>query len=159
MAKACGPGTPMLVSRTTGTKSPAPRGERAISRKPLRRECRCFGVPAAFSFCMRAAGATGASGAPCALCFRGSWHKQSSGISCRENAKTCPCPSCRRRCLKFESKEAENCRVGKGAKRRAHHDLSTPGGSQRRACLRFAHPTKPRSVRFSGFPHISDPSH
>src|SRR5581483_90586 len=54
-----------------GLKSPAPRGERAISRKPLRRECRCFGVPAAFSFCMRAAGATGASGAPCTLFFGG----------------------------------------------------------------------------------------
>jgi hypothetical protein len=36
--------------QATVAKKPGHRGELVISRKPLRRECRCFGVPAAFSF-------------------------------------------------------------------------------------------------------------
>jgi len=50
-AKPCGPGPPMLGSsprvrsRVTGANKPVPRGERGVSRKPLRREGRCFGVP------------------------------------------------------------------------------------------------------------------
>src|SRR6202012_2732304 len=52
-AKPCGPGPPMLgsscakqmVRPTTGANKPVPRGEHGVSRKPLRREGRCFGVP------------------------------------------------------------------------------------------------------------------
>jgi hypothetical protein len=82
-AKSRGPGLPTLgSSRRTGdvgvrptrreppateANKPGTPGRARISRKPLRRECRCFGVPAAFFLCMRAAGATGASGAYCAL--------------------------------------------------------------------------------------------
>ena len=73
-AKACGPVPPTLGSSLPcdhaggrrRLKSPVLRGERAIGRKPSRRERRCFGVPVAFlSAC--AAGAIRASGAPCAL--------------------------------------------------------------------------------------------
>jgi hypothetical protein len=49
-AKSCGPGTPTLVSSVactkcdvTGARKPGPRGEREVSRKPLRREGRMFG--------------------------------------------------------------------------------------------------------------------
>src|SRR5580704_11311988 len=49
-AKSCGPDTPTLVSSVactkcdvTGARKPGPRGEREVSRKPLRREGRMFG--------------------------------------------------------------------------------------------------------------------
>jgi hypothetical protein len=84
-AKPCGPGPPMLGSScakhvfrpTTGAKKPAPRGERGVSRKPLRREGRCFGVPVmilcAFFFLplhTRLRVRADAPGLPCALCLR-----------------------------------------------------------------------------------------
>jgi len=51
-AKARGPGLPTPRSspakhfaRWRGLSKPGPRGDRAIRRKPSRRECRLFGVP------------------------------------------------------------------------------------------------------------------
>jgi hypothetical protein len=66
----CRPSAGRALRATEANKPGTPRRPR-ISRKPLRRECRCFGVPVAFLFCMRAAGATVTPGAPCALSFRG----------------------------------------------------------------------------------------
>jgi hypothetical protein len=70
----------------TGANKPGTPRRARISRKPLRRECRCLGVPAAFFFCMRAAGATGASGAPAPSRFRGRAMMHHPGRSCRGNA-------------------------------------------------------------------------
>jgi hypothetical protein len=41
----CWDQTSRAMREATVAGSPAHRGERAISRKPLRRECRCFGCP------------------------------------------------------------------------------------------------------------------
>jgi hypothetical protein len=64
-AKSRGPDLPTLRSSrrkmkpsATEAKEPGTPGRARISRKPLRREGRCFGVPVAFLFEVRAAGAT-----------------------------------------------------------------------------------------------------
>ena len=61
------------IRQATVAKKPGRRGERAISRKPLRRECRhvrrtCDDLRACFlPFCTQGSGCVPASGAPCAL--------------------------------------------------------------------------------------------
>jgi len=50
-----------MISRTTGARKPGPRGDRDISRKPLRRECRLiwlnlWRLPPAFFYCRWAVG-------------------------------------------------------------------------------------------------------
>jgi hypothetical protein len=79
-AKACGPDLPTLGSspagrfrRATEAIKPGLRGERAISGKPSRRECRnvrrtCRDLRACIpSFCTQGCGCVSASGIPCAL--------------------------------------------------------------------------------------------
>ena len=80
--------------------SPVLRGERAISRKPLRRECRVISAylcwPACVFFVLHARQwVRRAPGIPCALYFLEGDVSQNPGRSCRGNAKSCHPPSLR----------------------------------------------------------------
>jgi len=79
---------------TVATK-PGHRGERAISRKPSRRECRnvrrtCHDLRAcSLPFCTQGCGCVSASGISCALWFSRDTTMHHSGKTCRGNAKLC----------------------------------------------------------------------
>jgi hypothetical protein len=103
-AKTCGPGTPTLVSslqmvirRRRWPKSPVHRGERGISRKPSRRECRCLGLPVVYAHVLLvyAREATGAAKHP-AFPAPSSYSRVVDAITRaktrRENAKLWPSP-------------------------------------------------------------------
>jgi hypothetical protein len=99
-AKACGPDLPTLRSssversQSDGGYQAGRRGERAISRNPLRREGRTVSAylycSCAFAFLISHTRlrVRRASGFPCALCLSRVRLTQDSGISCRGNAGT-----------------------------------------------------------------------
>ena len=111
-AKACGPDPPMLgsslpmmIGRRRWLEKPGHRGERAISRKPLRRECRnvrrtcttC--VRMHLPFCTQGCGCVSASGIPCALLDQGRpCDKPKPGRDCAAGSRLAML-----RCLTFES--------------------------------------------------------
>jgi len=78
-AKSCGPDLPTLGSSSARhiverwwLKSPVHQGEHVYAVKPLRRECRRFGVPVvtclrAFFHCTQGCGCVRCTGIPCAL--------------------------------------------------------------------------------------------
>src|SRR6185437_12809647 len=90
-AKSCGPDLPTLVSSSARRiverwwlKSPVHQGEHVYAVKPLRRECRRFGVPVvtclrAFSLARKAAGAFVAPAFPVPSYFRGTRSMQNPG--------------------------------------------------------------------------------
>ncbi len=90
-AKACGPDPPTLgssffemIEKATEANKPGLRGEHAISRKPLRRECRaiaaCLTTCGHFFFSAHEdCGCGRAPGAPCALSFQRDTHDASLG--------------------------------------------------------------------------------
>src|SRR5437868_15529153 len=102
-AKPCGPDAPTLASSFAGSdsceatvaKEPGHRGERVISRKPLRREGRSVSAnlwrlrSCAFFLHARLR-VQRAPGFPCALnCFEGDPKRQLGRYPCRENVNPC----------------------------------------------------------------------
>ena len=83
------------IAPMTVAKEPGHRGEREVSRKPLRRESRrCSGSPVVLPPCFfvaRGPWVQSAPGFPCALCLmRVAKFMQGSGTSCREDAGVWP---------------------------------------------------------------------